>query len=107
MIDKSNYINYDSCDSEEMKMLQNINMLDFRKKAGQVIDEAFYRKDRFIIKRKNKPVAVLIPVEDYELFITDDSDIEIYSNERIKQFERQDRLNTEEKVFARALLKQK
>ena len=88
-------------------MLQSINMLDFRKKAGQVIDEAFYRKDRFLIKRKSKPVAVLIPVEDYELFMADDSDIELYSQERIKEFERQDRLSLEEKILARQLLQRK
>lgn len=86
-------------------MLQNINMLDLRKRVGQIIDEAFYRKDRFLIKRKNKPVAVLIPVEDYEFFISDDSDIEIYSKGRIKEFEKQDRLTTEEKSLAKTLLR--
>lgn len=87
-------------------MLQNINMLDLRKKMGQVIDEAFYRKDRFIIKRKDKPVAVLIPIEDYE-YLMDDSDIEIYSKERIREFEIEDRLSTEEKTLAKTLLKQR
>ncbi len=85
-------------------MLQNINMLDFRKKAGQVIDEAFYRKDRFVIKRKNKPVAVLVPVEDYE-YLMDEGDIEVYSKSRIKEFEKQDKLNPEEKILAKQLLK--
>lgn len=87
-------------------MLQNISMLDLRKKAGQVIDEAFYRKDRFLIKRKDKPVAVLIPIEDYE-YLMDDSDIEIYSEERIREFEIEDRLSTEEKTLAKALLKRR
>ena len=86
-------------------MLQNINMLDLRKKAGQVIDEAFYRKDRFVIKRKNKPVAVLIPVEDYQ-YLMDEADIEVYSKQRIKGFEREDRLTAEEKSLAQTLLKQ-
>lgn len=86
-------------------MLQNISMLDLRKKVGQVIDETFYRKDGFLIKRKNKPVAVLIPIEDYELFMADDSDIELYSKERIEEFDRQDRLNAKEKKLAKTLLK--
>jgi len=86
-------------------MLQNISMLDLRKKVGQVIDETFYRKDGFLIKRKNKPVAVLIPIEDYELFMADDSNIELYSKERTKEFDRQDRLSTNEKKLAKMLLK--
>lgn len=73
-------------------MLQDISMLDLRKKAGQILDETFYRKDRFLIKRKEKPMAVLIPVEDYEAYF-DDPDIEIYTKKRIKEFERQDRIS--------------
>lgn len=86
-------------------MLQNISMLDLRKRVGQVIDETFYCKDGFLIKRKNKPVAVLIPIEDYELFIADDSDIEVYSKERIEEFDRQDRLDVKAKKLAKILLK--
>lgn len=86
-------------------MLQNINMLDFRKRVGQVIDETFYRKDGFLIKRKNKPVAVLISIEDYKLFMADDNDIELYSNERIEEFDKQDRLNAKEEKLAKILLK--
>ena len=85
-------------------MLQTINMLDLRKKIGQVIDEAFYRKDRFLIRRKNKPVAVLVPVEDYELFIRRDEDIEIYSDKRIKEFESLDRLTSKEQAAAKHLI---
>ena len=73
-------------------MLQDISMLQLRKKAGQILDETFYRKDRFLIKRKNKPMAVLIPVEDYETYF-DDKDIEIYTNKRIKEFEKKDRMS--------------
>ena len=79
-------------------------MLDLRKRIGQVIDSSFYRKDRFLIKRKDKPVAVLLPLEDYELFIGDDRDIEIYTKKRIKEFEKQDRLSTKEKTIVKKLL---
>lgn len=71
-------------------MLQDISVLDLRKKVGQVLDETFYRKDRFLIKRRNKPMAVLIPLEDYQTYF-DDPDIEIYTKERIKEFEKEDR----------------
>ena len=47
-------------------MMQTISMLDFRKKAGQVIDETLYLKKRWLITRKNKPVAMLSPKIDEE-----------------------------------------
>lgn len=73
-------------------MLQDISMLQLRQKAGQILDETFYQKHRFLIKRKNKPMAVLIPVDDYRIYF-DDSDIEIYTQKRIKEFEKEDRLS--------------
>lgn len=73
-------------------MLQNISVLELRKKVGQILDETYYRKDRFLIKRKNKPMAVLIPIEDYQGFF-DDEDIEIYTNKRIREFDREDRIS--------------
>lgn len=73
-------------------MLQDISMLDLRKKAGQILDETFYQKYRFVIKRRDKPMAVLIPIEDYETYF-DDKDIEIYTKERIKEFEKEDRIS--------------
>jgi len=73
-------------------MLQSINMLSLRQKAGQILDETYYRKDRFLIKRKNKPMAVLIPVEDYQKFFNGE-DIEIYTQKRIKEFTQQDKLS--------------
>lgn len=73
-------------------MLQDIGMLELRKKAGQILDETFYRKDRFLIKRKDRPMAVLIPIEDYKTYF-DDKDIEIYTKKRIKEFAKEDRLN--------------
>ena len=73
-------------------MLQNITVLDLRKKVGQILDETFYRKDRFLIKRRNKPMAVLIPIEDYQAYF-DDPDIEIYTKKRIKEFEKEDRIS--------------
>lgn len=73
-------------------MLQAISMLEFRRKAGEILDETFYQKGRFLIKRKKKPMAVLIPMEDYQAYF-DDADIEIYTGQRIKEFEKQDRVS--------------
>mgnify|MGYP001584410464 CR=1 FL=1 len=85
-------------------MLQTINMLDLRKKVGEIVDKTLYRKDRFLIRRRNKPVAVLVPIEDYELFIGNDEDIELYSEKRIKEFERADELTAREKTLANELI---
>ena len=85
-------------------MLQSINMLDLRKKMGEIIDKTIYRKERFLVKRKDKPVAVLVPLEDYEMFMADDEDIEIYSDKRISEFVAQDKLSNKEKQLATKLL---
>lgn len=37
-----------------------------RKKMGEVLDCVYLRGDEFIIERKNKPLAVLIPIEKYQ-----------------------------------------
>ena len=86
-------------------MLQSINMLELRKKMGEIIDRTFYRKDRFLVKRKDKPVAVLVPLEDYELFMDNDEDIELYSDKRISEFAAQDRLSEKEQALATKLLR--
>lgn len=86
-------------------MLQSINMLDLRKKMGEIIDRTLYRKERFLVKRKNKPVAVLVPLEDYELFMGDDEDIELYSDKRISEFSAQNRLSEKEQALAARLLR--
>lgn len=70
-------------------MLLDISIFDFRKRVDQVLDETFYQKHRFLIKGKSKPMAVLIPIEDYETYF-EDEDIEIYTQERIKKFEKED-----------------
>ena len=85
-------------------MLQSITMLDLRKKIGEIIDQSFYRKERFLIKRKDKPVAVLVPIEDYEFFIGDEKDIEIYSDKRIREFLKEDKLTKEQKAAVQKLL---
>ena len=85
-------------------MIQAVNMLEIRQKLGEIVDRALYRKDRFIIKRKNKPVAALIPLEDYALFIGDESGIEIYSKKRIQEFAKNDLLGKDEQSIIEKLL---
>ena len=87
-------------------MLQITSMLNLRKKPGELIDMALYRKDRILIKRKGKSVAVLVPIEDYQMFIDSEDDIEIYSKERIGDFDKADKLtNSQKKALDKILSK--
>jgi len=49
----------------EAKM-KTINALAFRKKFGSILDEVHFKKTHIIISRSNKPLAVIIPFDDYK-----------------------------------------
>ena len=72
-------------------MQQTINMLDFRKSPGEVINEVFYNKKKIILERGKKKMAVVVPIGLFEKLFSDE-DIEIYSKERIKEFKKEDRM---------------
>ena len=72
-------------------MQQTINMLDFRKSPGEVINEVFYNKKKIILERGKKKMAVVVPIGLFEKLFSDE-DIEIYSKERTKEFEKEDRI---------------
>ncbi|MBU1110516.1 type II toxin-antitoxin system Phd/YefM family antitoxin [Patescibacteria group bacterium] len=84
-------------------MLQDISMLNLRKKTGEIIDRTFYTKQRFLVKRKEKPMAMLIPIEDYNFYISDDN-IELYSKARIKEFMAADKISPKVTTKAKKLL---
>ena len=72
-------------------MQQSINMLDFRKSPGNVINEVYYNKKKIILERGKKPMAVMVPVDLYKkLFL--DEDIEIYTKQRVGEFKKEDKL---------------
>ena len=73
-------------------MLKNISMLDLRKRPGQVLDETFYKKYRFVVNRNKKAMAVIIPIEDFKRYF-EDEDVELYSKQRIKEFLKKDKLS--------------
>ena len=78
-------------------------MIDLRRRPGQVLDETFYRKERFLIKRNKKAMAALIPIEDFLRYF-EDEDIEVYTPQMIKEFKEQDRLTPSIKVKIKKLL---
>ena len=36
-----------------------------RRKFGQILEEAFYKKDAFVVERAGRPMAAIVSVEDY------------------------------------------
>ncbi len=47
-------------------MTRSVDAVALRKNLGQYVNEAYYRRDEFIIKRAGKPVAALVPLADVE-----------------------------------------
>jgi len=72
-------------------MPQVINMLNFRKSPGEILNEVFYGKKRVILERDKKKLAALIPIDFYEKLF-ENEDVELYSDKRIKEFMKEDRL---------------
>ena len=84
-------------------MMRIINMLDLRKKPGQVLDETYYKKYRFLIKRNQKAMAVIIPIEDFKRYF-EDEDIDLYTDREIKDFLKKDKLTIGQSAKAKKLL---
>jgi prevent-host-death family protein len=51
---------------EDRRIMKTINALTFRKQFGRTLDEVSKKKTPIAISRANKPLAVLVPFEDYE-----------------------------------------
>lgn len=52
-------------------MRKTISPLDLRDKLGQILEEAYYRGDQFIIARRGNPMAALIPISEYQKWLRD------------------------------------
>lgn len=46
--------------------MKTMTTLDLRKKLGGVLDDVSKKKEQVIISRANKPLAVIISVDEYE-----------------------------------------
>ena len=44
-------------------MVQRISTLDIRQRLGAILNRLFLRHDEFIVERKGKPLAAVVPVE--------------------------------------------
>lgn len=46
-------------------MTKTTTAIKARKNLGQLLEEAYYRGDEFVIERAGKPMAVLIPIQEF------------------------------------------
>jgi prevent-host-death family protein len=47
-------------------MIKTTSAIKARQNFGQLLEEAYYRGDEFVIERAGKPMAVLIPIQEFE-----------------------------------------
>lgn len=47
-------------------MLRTVNALKARQNFGEMLEEVFYKNYHFLIKRRDKPMAVIVPISEYE-----------------------------------------
>ena len=60
-------------------MAKEVSALKIRGSLGELLEEVYYRGEEFIVKRGKKPMAVLIPVEEFESFKRQkEKDMEIF-----------------------------
>ena len=47
-------------------MEKTIGAYEARRRFGQLIEEAYYKRDHFIVERSGRPMAAIVSIEDYE-----------------------------------------
>jgi len=47
-------------------MRKTVNAMRARGNLGQILEGVYYRGDQYIIERSGKPMAAVVPVEQYE-----------------------------------------
>jgi prevent-host-death family protein len=47
-------------------MRKTVSAMRARGNLGQILEEVYYRGDQYIIERSGKPMAAVVPVEQYE-----------------------------------------
>lgn len=47
-------------------MKRTVSTIDIRQHLGEILDKVALRHDQYVVERKGKPLAVLVPVEKVE-----------------------------------------
>lgn len=48
-------------------MQKTISAIKARRNLGEILNEACYKGDEFVIERAGKPIAALIPLDEFEI----------------------------------------
>ena len=86
-----------------------VSALDLRKRFGEVLDRVRYRKEPLIITKNGRPMIVMIDIELYRAsqdHLRDEAFIEEYSEDRIREFMKEDALDASQASTLRAKLSQ-
>ncbi|HEX9830755.1 MAG TPA: type II toxin-antitoxin system prevent-host-death family antitoxin [Thermodesulfobacteriota bacterium] len=64
-------------------MQKAVNALKVRKNLGEILEEVYYKGNHFVIKRGEKPMAVLISMSEYEAYLKQrDEDFGVFNEIR-------------------------
>ncbi len=88
-------------------MIKEINALELRKHFGEIIEDVKYRREPCVVTRNRRPMVVLVDIETYEASkakLAEEAFIEEYSQERIREFFKEDELSQAARQKAKRLL---
>lgn len=71
-------------------MTKELTALKVRGNLGEILEKVYYRGDEYIIKRGKKPMAVLIPLDEFEN----------YKKQREKDMKVFDRIRAKAKAYS-------
>jgi len=86
---------------------KEITALSLRQRFGEVMDEVRYRKEPYIVTRNGRPLIVLLDVEAFRALEEkqqEEAFIEEYTDERLAEFLKEDRIDAQTARSARKLL---
>ena len=89
-------------------MAKEISALGLRQHFGEVMDEVRYRKEPYIVTRHGRPLIVLLGVEAYravEARQHEEAFLEEYTDDRVREFLHEDRVDARTADAARKLLR--
>jgi prevent-host-death family protein len=57
--------NLEKKEQGEVEMEKTVGAYEARRKFGQLLEEAFYNKDAFIVERAGRPMAAIVSIDEY------------------------------------------
>ena len=86
---------------------KEITALALRQRFGEIMDEVRYRKEPYIVTRNGRPLIVLLDVGAYQALEEkrqEEAFIEEYTDERMTELLKEDRVDAQTARSARKLL---